>query len=200
MNKKFSLLFFALILITLFNCSSYRNQLVSTGSQNEAILNAIKDFSHTSLYRKNSVFHITFYDTLYRKILVRESERNYKWINGKPYKDIIAINIFGQDDKHIYKLTRETGIGTKGFLPSKYIEKDGKLFIWYDDNIAMDEKTLSILKKYELIAVNEEVMITTDEKKKGADYYFCRKDLTKYKKNISNIAIGYYDAPEMECE
>jgi hypothetical protein len=190
-----------LISITLMSCGSYRNQLLSSGDQNQAILNAIIDFSNTNVsYKKYSVFHVTFYDTLYRKILEKESERNFSWVNGKPYKNIIAITISGSDNKHIYQLTEKNGIGTKGFLPPKYTEKDGKLFIWYDDNIPMDEKTLSVLKKYELVSTDEPGMIRTDERKKGAHYYFCRKNLKKYKKKVTNIAIGYYDAPKIDCD
>ena len=201
MHKKYRLLFLILISSTLVCCDSYRNQLFNSGDKNQAILNAVIDFSNTtSSYNKYSVFYVKSYDTLYRKVLEKVSDRNYKWINSKPYNDIIAITISGSNDKHRFELTENNGIGTKGFLPSKYIEKDGKLFIWYDDTISMNEKTLSILKKYNLIVIDEPGMITTDETKKGAHYYFCRKNLKKYKKKLSNIAIGFYDAPEINCD
>lgn len=201
MYKIYRLLFLILLSITLNSCDSYRNQLSSSGDKNQAILNAVIDFSNTTISnKKHSVFYVTSYDTLYRKVLEKVSDRNFKWINAKPYNDIIAVTISGCDDKHLYELTEKNGIGTKGFLPSKYIEKDNKLFIWYDETKPMDEKTLSILKKYELIAIDEPGMITTDETKKGTHYYFCRKNLKKYKKKLSNIALGFYDAPEINCD
>jgi hypothetical protein len=182
-------------------CSSYKNQLLQKGGKNQAIVNAIIDFSNTSrAYKKYSVFYVSYYDTLYRKVHEKVSERNYQWIDGKPYDNIIAISIIGTEDKHQYLLTDSTGIGTKGHIPSKYIEKDTKLFIWKDIQTPLTEKTLTILKKYQLISTDFRGTITINELKKGTDYYFCRLDLTKYKKVITNSAIGFYDAPNFECD
>ena len=201
MRIKFKTLFLALILFTLLKCDSYKNQILSDGGNNQAILNAIIDFSKTNnSYKKHSVFHVSIYDALFRKISRKVSEGNYESINGKSYENIIAVSILGNDNKHIYYLADNTNINSKGYFPSRYIEKDGKLFIWYDDEKVMDEKTIAIFRKYELIGKKELPMIKIDDLKKGVDYYFCRNNLKNYKKKISNIAIGYYDVPEIVCE
>jgi hypothetical protein len=199
MYKKYRLLFLMLISITLIGCDSYRNQLVGSGDKDQAILNAVIDFSNTSnLDKKYSVFYVTYYDTLYKKELEKVSDRNYNWINAKSYKDIIAVTITGDDYK--YELSAIDVLESNGILPTKYIEADGKLFIWRDETKSIDEKTISLYKKYNLLVIDAPGTITIDETAKGAHYYFCRKNLKKYKKKLSNIAIGYYDAPKINCD
>jgi hypothetical protein len=103
-----------------------------------------------------------------------------------------------------FLLTRDTKIGSKGKLPSRFIEKNGKLFYWWDDDYPLTEEVIAVLKKYNLFQDDNDGLITvpenpTNDAQKGAHYYFCRSDLTKYKKVVTNKGMGYYDPPKFEC-
>ena len=135
-----------LILTSLFGCISFKKQLANYGSQDQAIMNAIADFSNTSkLYKKDSVFRVTFYDTLYQKALLKVTDRNYKWVNDKPYKKLTAVSIFGSGGK-IYFKTDSTEIGSNVNGPSRYVEIDNNLFVWHDDKNPINKETLKFSK------------------------------------------------------
>jgi hypothetical protein len=190
-------------LTSLESCVTFKDNLAQTGGQEKQIQNAILDFSNTTrLFKKDSVFSVSFDDTLYRMTLNKVSDGNSTWIKGKPYKGIKTVNILGTYNKFL--LTDSTKVGSKGYLPSRYVEKNGKLFYWWDDDYPITEETLAVLKKYNLLQDNDGGWriipdISVDDSKKGADYYFCQNDLTNYKKVITNKAIGYYDAPKLNC-
>jgi hypothetical protein len=190
------------ILVLFESCISLKKRLIKAGGQDEAIKNAILDFSNTCrLYKKDSVFSISFYDTVHRMVLERDDNGNYSWIKGKTYKGIIAITILRSYDK--FFVTVDPQIGIIGKLPSRFIEKDGKLFYWWDDNYPITEETVEVFRKHKLLCVDEEDKIRylefTDYSNKGVDYYFCRNNLTKYKRVITNRAIGSYDLPNLDC-
>lgn len=186
-----------------FKYNSFNKELIQTGSGNEAIHNAILDFSHIGkLYIKDSVFSVSFLDTLYRKVLIKSND-GYKWINGEINEGTIAVSIIASYNKFL--LTAETKAGGRGKLPSRYVEKDGKLFFWWDNNYPLTEETLAVFNKYHLLQDDEGGKIKfpefeIDDSRKGVDYYFCRNNLTKYKKVIASKAIGYYEPPKLGCE
>ncbi|OMP29724.1 hypothetical protein [Mangrovimonas sp. DI 80] len=196
-----SLYFIILISNLILSCSSFRNNLIASGNQNQAIKNAIIDFSHTSkLYKEHKVFEVEYIDTLYRKVLEKIDERNSCWVNGEPYQGIIAINISAMTNEFTYLLSDSLGF-KKDNLPSRYIEQDGKFFFWKDNQFKVNEKTVEVLKKYNV--VREDYLNPTfvvHESQKAVDYYICRSDFTKYEKVTTSKAIGYYDAPEIDCE
>lgn len=185
------------ILVLILSCSTYKNSLVSNGNKNQAIKNIIIDFSNTSkLYKKHGVFEVEFIDTLYRKELEKIDKRNYRWVNGKPYDEIFAITISPMTNEFTYLLTDSLKI-----LPSRYIEQNGKLFFWDDENYELNEETINILKKYN-VAKEDYVnpIFIIDETQKAVNYFICRSDFTNYKKVTNSIAIEYFDAPEINCE
>ena len=185
------------VLILIISCSTYRDSLILYGNKNQAIRNTIIDFRNSSrIYKKHKVFEVEFIDTLYRKELEKIDERNYRWINGKPYENIFAINISAMTNKLVYSIS-----DSLKYLPNRYIEQDGKLFFWKDDNYELDKETIEIFKKYEVVregGLSPEFVI--DETKKAVDYFICRSDFTKYKKVTTSTAIGYFDAPKVNCE
>ena len=98
-------------------------------------------------------------------------------------------------------------LGKKGVkMPTRYIEKDNKLFYWRDDNYPLTKKAILVFEKYNLLVNNDldgamEVYdFKTNDSQKGVDYYFCKNDLTQYKKVTTNKAIEYYDAPKLKCK
>ncbi|MEO6630363.1 MAG: hypothetical protein ABIN13_01535 [Mucilaginibacter sp.] len=88
-------------------------------------------------------------------------------------------------------------------IPSRFIEQNEKLFIWRDEHFQLTDGTINILDKYHLIrrgGPGDWISGGGDESKKGADYYFCRSNLTVYKKKITNRAIGCYEPPNVNCK
>jgi hypothetical protein len=197
------LIYFTTILI-LQSCVSFKGQLTNTGGSEEAIQNAILDFSNTSrLYKKDSIFSVSFYDTLYRMVLENVAGKNSRWVRGNHLANIVSVSISGNN--YQFLLTANTKVGSNGKLPSRTIEKNGKLFYWWDEDYPLTEQVFTLFKKYHLFqddmnGVNDFPSNSIDDAKKGVHYYFCRNNLSVYKKIITNTGIGYYDAPKLKCD
>lgn len=77
-------------------------------------------------------------------------------------------------------------------------------FFWWDDNYPLTEETLAVFKEYDILTeVMERGWIpdsSIDDAKKGAHYYFCRKDAFRYKRVVTNITTGYYEPPKLKCK
>ncbi len=196
-----------IIFILLESCGALKKEFAQNGGRKEAIKNAIVDFSNKSrLYKKDSVFSVWSHDPLYRMVLKQVNDGNitHRWIKGKPYEGIIAVSISSSYRKIL--LTDKAIIGEKDIgIPTRFIEKDGKLFYWWDEDYPLTQEALTVFKKYNLLTENnidgviEFYDFKIDDSQKGVDYYFCKSDLTKYKKVTTNKAIGYYDLPTLDC-
>jgi hypothetical protein len=102
-------------------------------------------------------------------------------------------------DKFLY--TAQTTVGSKGKLSSRYIEQDGKLFFRRDDDFPLSEEMIALLWKYNLPCDDTAGLIgipefTVNKKQKGADYYYGKYNLSKYKKVIINTGRGHYKPPK----
>jgi hypothetical protein len=197
-------LFLILALLLLVNSCASLKGLHQSGGKQEIIQNAILDFSNTSkLYKKDSVFSISYQDTLYKMNLEELDNGTSRWVEGDIQKGIVAVSISANNNKLL--LTSETKVGSKGELPSRFIEKEGKLFFWWDDDYPLTEEALAVLKKYDLLQDDEGGLITVpdfiiDDAQQGAHYYFCRNDISKYKRVITTKGMGYYDPPKLNCK
>ena len=169
--------------------------------QTEDFINvAISDFvSRCSLFKKDSVFEVTVKDTLVKLSFQSEQSR---WVLDTIYSDILVVKFSGLTNKEWYY--SDAVIGSKDKLASRYVIKNGKLFFWWDDNYPLTEETLAVFEKYNILT---EVMergwipdFSIDDAKKGTHYYFCRKDASKYKRVVTNIATGYYEPPKLKCK
>lgn len=203
MKHFFKLVFICLLLFLINSCVSFKKQLLKSATNDVLIYVAIADFTKNSkLYKKDSVFRISFYDPLYRGRLEQVSDIKYKLEDGLPYEGIIAISIFGVNGKP-FILSADGQIGNKDSLPSRYLEQDGKLFYWHDRNYHITEQTLAIFRKYHAIHEISSILylpsIQIDDGKKGVHYYFCRNKQSIFKKETTNIAIGYYE-PGLRCD
>jgi hypothetical protein len=159
--------------------------MATKGNQNDAVHNAIIDFLNsggTSLKRDN-VFSVGIEDI---------------------GDTIIGVSIFGDVNKLVPTSKNKIGTSQPGF-PTRYFEREGKLFYWYDPDHPITTDLIAILSMYKHIDslnVNGFVGIpsqTIDESKKATDYFFCKCDLQKYKRIRTSIAMGYYKPPELEC-
>jgi len=157
--------------------------LVPQGNQNDAIGNAIIDFLHTErLSKEDSVFSVSI-DTVSNEIL--------------------GINILGYEDKLVIHTKNKIGTNHP-YFPTNYFERDGKLFYWYDSTNSITDELLNTLSRYNKIDSTYvkgtyELNVVFDDSKKGVDYYFCKNDLTRFKKVRTTIAMGYYDPPKLNC-
>lgn len=193
------------LLLFLSSCSSLKKSMITTGEnlRDAAIYNAILDFSiRCNLFKQDSVFHVDFRDSVFNKsILVEVDKSTYKdgtthiWQRGSLCDGIVNVGIIGSSDYQYYYSEE-----TRANLPSRYIIKDGKLFYWWDSNYPVTEDMINILWKYNLL---QECCIipefSINELEKGADYYFCKYNLSKYKRVITNIANGHYKPPKLKC-
>ena len=183
MKVAYRLLIITIVIIE--SCSSFKPQLKSNGDKETIINNAIIDFSKTKkLYKRDTVFSV--------KVL--ELTNN---------NDILVVRIIKNNTKVL--ITDDITVGSKGGkVPTRYIEKEGKLFFWWDDDYALTEEALKVFSKYNLLQDNEGGWVkfpdfTIDDAQKAAHYYFCKENLTKYKKVVTNKGIGYYDPPKVNC-
>jgi len=169
--------------------------------QTEDFINvAISDFeSKCSLFKKDSVFKISVEDTLVELSFQSEQSR---WILDTVYQNILVVNVFGLINKVWY--FSDAVIGSKGKLPSRYVIVKGKLFFWQDDNYPLTEEALSVFKRYNILTeVMERGMFPDfiiNDAAKAAHYYFCRDNVSNYKRVVTHVATGYYKPPKLKCK
>jgi hypothetical protein len=155
--------------------------LVTEGNQDDAIKNAIYDFSYSYKKKTDSVFYV------YTKDID---------------PGVLGINIFGTYDKVLVSTEDSITFSYQGF-PTGYFENKGMLFYWHDSTRTLTNDLISVFEKYNLIdtmIVNVYIPESTiDHSKKGIDYYFCKKNLLTYRKVKTNLGLGSYDPPELNC-
>jgi hypothetical protein len=204
--------------------------MVVNGNENDAIKNAVFDFIHTEnkLLKDDKVFliHTTdvennigisimgdpykislivdFIDSIENNMVVCIGEYNsFLFIDTIDNDTILRMT---DDDYHpILWLNKDkVSISYRAF-PTNLIETNGKLFFWHDKTKSVTDTIINTLYKYNFVdtmIVNEYIPSSTinNAAKKGADYYFCRNDLSKYRKVITNNTIGYYKPPKLKCK
>lgn len=169
-----------LLLIVFFyqGCTTWRQNLNSHGNTNIAIENAVLDFYNTSpLINQDNTFS------------VRVKELSL---------DIIGVNIMGTINNFIV-----TADGKSSEMPTRYIELGGNLFYWHDDGYFLNDSTINKLNQYKLIdSIPSFAMVEliNDDSKKGIDYFFCKKNLNKYKKVKTTRILGRYAFTKLKCE
>ena len=201
---KTNYLYLLVLLLLLENCSSYKKGLGDIIGKDEIIKSSILDYSNKSrIYKKGTVFYVAYYDNLKKMILEESNDGNSKWVKGGIYKEIIAVSILINPIKVL--LTDDIKVGEKGNnMPTRYLEKNGKLFYWYDDDFPLTQETLDVFSKYNLLQDNEGGWVTSPDllitdSQKAVDYYYCKNNFSKNKKITTNVGIGFYDAPKLNC-
>lgn len=170
--------------------------------QTEDFINvAISDFvSKCSLFKKDSVFKVSVEDTLVKLSFQSEQSR---WVLDTVYQNVLVVEILGlMDTKEWY--FSDAVIGSKGERPSRYAIVKGKLFFWEDDDYPLTEEILSVFKRYNILTEMMERGALPDnpinDAAKAADYYFCRNDVSNYKRVVTHVATGYYEPPKLKCK
>ena len=199
MRRPIILLLLWLLLVNCYSQEKYIPQ--STNFAEFAIYEAITDFAdNCRLFKQDSIFYITTLDTLKHYTLQR-NQGTLEWICDSIYANILVVEIFGSVNKLFY--LPDAVVGSKGKLPSRYVIVKDKLFYWDDDDYPLTEETLSVLKKYDALTdmINDGMLPETviDDSQKGASYYFCKNNISIYKRVVTNAATGYYSPPKLKC-
>lgn len=184
--KLFSYKLFIGLIILSFCCSAIKDSDNNANLRNEAIIIAIEDFlDNCSLQKTDNAFEANVYI---------END------------DILVLGISGTYGFKIYPSSKDTIGAETRIFPSHYIERNNKLiYYWVDSINVLTEEIVKVLAKYNQIDssyVNYENAYPDyllDESIKGADYYFCKNDLSIYKRVVTRIAMGWYDPPKLNC-
>ncbi|MDR2474887.1 MAG: hypothetical protein LBD45_03430 [Bacteroidales bacterium] len=199
-----------LVIVFFVGCKPVHITLTSSGEhvKDAVIRHSMLDFSTScKLYKQDSIFAVSFVDSVYSLAFDREASR---WYTDTYHDDLVLVTIsphrIATDgdrccDQFLY--TAQTTVGSKGKLPSRHIEKDGKLFYWWDKEFPLSEEMIAVLWKYNLLCDDTAGWIgfpdfSINEKLKGAHYYYSRQNLSTYKRVVTNIAEGYYKPPKLK--
>ena len=173
---------FIISLLALLRCASTKPSSEITGRTSNAVEIAIQDFVKSSkLAKTNNAFSIGI-----------DSINN----------DILGVSITPSNAEIL--INKEIIAGTFGPTPSQYREVDNKLFYWQDYKYPLTDDALKMYEQYNLIDYDSTGLqvlpeFTIDDSQRGAHYYFCRDNYLVYKKVTTNIAMGYYDTPKLDC-
>lgn len=165
------------------SCSTWKQSIVSKGTKNEAIKNAIIDFLHKGKFdKKDTVFSIYL----------------------KDIKDNIwGISISEEPNKIAVITENKIDYSYKAF-PTNYMEQGGKLFYWKDSTQVISTELID--KLYKMSRVDTAIIgqffprRERDDSKKAMHYYFCKNNLLIYKRVYTQIGMGWYEVPELNCK
>ncbi|MEL7003336.1 MAG: hypothetical protein AAFN93_11460 [Bacteroidota bacterium] len=153
----------------LISCNTWKSQLQANGSNETVVLNAIFDFCHTSFpVKKEKIFAVDIME-----------------INN----NVVGVSILANPEPFIII------DGDTSNLPSQLIEYQEKLFYWFDEESKVNDQVIAVLNQYDMIDSVKSIAfanIQINHSIKAIDYYFCKEDLTKYKKVKSDQIIGEY--------
>ena len=187
--------------ILILLCSACFLQAQSVQSEKNikeiAIQNAIDDFSKHKLFKKDSVFLVSFLDSVYTYTSITDTANTNKYVHAtksvkdKYYDNIVVVVIFPRYDQFYY---------TDGYrLIFQYSIKNGKLFYWDDYSVETKKDVVAVFKKYNLLHNDYERLLDfTNGHPKVIHYYFCKNNLSKFKRIITRRAIG--TPPKIRCK
>lgn len=194
--------------IFIISCATYKKDLYhGNGTLEQARMNAIIDFANSS------------YKTP-RKYLERRNGKKFDvfWIyeyekTQDSLRDIFILSIIPENQGYIDLQTKDI-IGKKtDWFPTKYKEINNKLFLWHDSLVPLSREIIEVIHFYGILDstdikmdlgllpedFEDTRMVRTDHGLKSVDYYICKGNISKYKKVKTNIGIGYYTPPKLDC-
>lgn len=172
--------------------------------RDSAIRRAISEFTKPGGFRKpGSVMVIYYMDSLYLVAYEPVAVGENKVVRGEFVNDLVVVKMIEDHKPYLYgsKLTVEA----EDYLPSRFVEKNGMLFMWRDRNYPTTPQSLAILRKYDLLADDQGGQLLELEKpykegKKSFHYYFCRNDFSHFKRVKTTAAVGFYPPPKIKCK
>lgn len=102
----------------------------------------------------------------------------------------------------------------KTHFPNNYEIRENKLFLWKDNSTPLKKDVLDVMAEFgvldsvdvkrelNLLPIDFEDMrvVTIDHKLKSVHYYICKNKIEKFKKIVTNKAVGYYVKPQLNCK
>lgn len=178
---KLNLVFWGLTGLIFLSCTASKSISSSKRDITDAIQSSIVDFLHSkkSIAKKDSVFSVYVED-----------------IN----EDMLGIGISAERDKVSLFTKNEVDYDYR-FFPTRFFEYQGKLFYWKDSTVKVSNEIIK--KLYEMNRVDTTIyqklfpQRTIDERQVVVHYYFCKKDLTRYRKKRTSIANKNYEIPKI---
>ena len=199
--RAYKLLFLLAIHILFESCATWKGFLVSEGNFNDAVNNVITDFLHTTkLSKTDTIFSVSFSE--YENIIYDHESNKVIFIPKN--EDIIILSISGAGDK-IYP-SEKNKIGTYDeIFPTQYTIRDEKLFYWSDTTQVITQEIISVLERYNHIDFDwrKEYDIPPLGINDGGEaivYYFCKNNLTSYKKKNADNIRRHYRTPKLKCK
>ena len=193
--------------IFIISCATYKKDLYhGNGTLEQARMNAIIDFAatyKTPQYflkeRKGKPFDV-FWAVEYEKA-------------KDTMPETYIFSLYPDRQGHISLRAKDIIGKTTDWFPTKYKEINGKLFLWHDSLVPLSKKVIEIIHSYGVLDstdvkmdlgmlpddFEDTRMVRMDDGLKGVDYYFCKDDISKYKKVKTSIATGYYTPPKLDC-
>jgi|GEM_PF-5636334 len=175
--------FWGLTVLTFLGCTTLTSLSSSKGDISDAIQSSIADFLHSnkSITTKDSVFSI-----------------NVENVN----ENVLGIGISVERDKVALFTKNEVDYDYR-FFPTRFYEHQDKLFYWKDSTVSVSNEIIK--KLYKMNRVDTIIyqkffpQRTIDERQKVVHYYFCKKDLTRFRKKRISIANKNYEIPKISC-
>ncbi|GHV37011.1 hypothetical protein FACS1894178_8670 [Bacteroidia bacterium] len=176
------------------------------------IQKSIEDFNHLSLSKKDTIFSVHVMDSMeyfHTEIL---NTGNLKTVIRKVdsvYTSFLIVSISPVIGLKFYpSINHKKDTNLHDFFPTDYISIDNTLFYWKDPLHNITSDIIKKLNEYNLIDslfMQHEnfkglIDLAIDEKAKGVSYFFCKNDLSKYKRVVTNRASGYYKPPKLNCD
>jgi len=221
--------FYLICILLLCSCATLKENMVVNGNENDAIRNAIFDFTNTEkrLLKDDKTFLVSA-DNVEGSIIVNiigdpnkisliaefvDSTKNNMVARIGEDKSVLVIDtinndtvlcITGDDDYPILWINNDKVSYSYRAFPTMLVETNGKLFFWYDKTKNVTDTIINTLYKYNFV----DTMIVNayipdriiNDAKKGVVYYFCENDLSNYKKTGSNTLTKYYKPPKLKCK
>ncbi|NUY82748.1 hypothetical protein HUK80_17730 [Flavobacterium sp. MAH-1] len=178
--KKIFLLSF---LVSVYSCSQLRQIGYDISTNDDAIKFAISDFIQNKEFKK--------------------SEKVFS-LNSRVFDNVIGISILANQEKLLISPSNKIGYVSL-YFPSRFIERDGRLFYWSDSTSVLTEDMVKILSKYKVIDssnINDvnvlPMMNLKSHDSEAMHYYICAKS-GNYTKKRSSTALDYEDNPNLSC-
>ena len=194
--------------IFIISCATYKKDLYhGNGTLEQARMNAIIDFAatyKTPQYflkeRKGKPFDV-FWAVEYEKA-------------KDTMPETYIFSLYPDRQGHISLRAKDIIGKTTDWFPTKYKEINGKLFLWHDSLVPLSREIIEVIHSYGILDSTDikmglgllpdnfedtRVAITSQRYSGGAAFYLCKNDVSKYKKVKTNIAIGYYTPPKLDC-
>lgn len=187
------------------SCNSSKDQLFrESGDVNLIYENVITDFANT-------------YKTP-KKYLEKRDGKPFDVfrINTEEVKeDLLVLSISPENNGFIrLSITDTLGKVPNRNFPNRFEVRKNKLFVWKDSITPLRKDILEVMDQFGVLDstdvkwelgllpknYEDSRLITIDDRLKGVHYFLCKKNPGKYKKVVTDIAVGYYNPPKIKCK